>query len=88
MKTKFLGALLAMLCAVMASNAQSYTIYYDNSVTQWSSVGIHYWGDISTTWPGVEIDHVEGDVWAYTFPSDPSGLDGFLFKHAVESGDS
>ena len=86
MKTKFLGALLAMLCAVMASNAQSYTIYYDNSVTQWSSVGIHYWGDISTTWPGVELDHIEGDVWAYTFASDPTGrIDGFLFKHAVES---
>ncbi|MDE7181020.1 MAG: chitobiase/beta-hexosaminidase C-terminal domain-containing protein, partial [Muribaculaceae bacterium] len=60
--------------------------YYDNSATTWESVGIHYWGGPETQWPGVEIDHVEGNIWSYTFPSDPKGVSGFLFKHATESG--
>lgn len=75
-----------MLPALQAL-AAGYTIYYDNSLTQWESVSIHYWGDLQTEWPGVEIDHVDGDIWAYTFPSAPSGVSGFLFKHATLSGD-
>ena len=88
MKSRLLNALLALLLPAMSAVAASYTIYYDNSATQWESVGIHYWGDISTTWPGVEIDHVEGDIWAYTFSTSPAGIDGFLFKHATLAGDS
>lgn len=88
MNTKFLHSFAMILVLLMGIlTAKSFTIYYDNSVTQWESVGIHYWGSISTDWPGVEIDHVDGDIWAYTFPSNPSGLSGFLFKHATETGD-
>ncbi|MDE6098553.1 MAG: chitobiase/beta-hexosaminidase C-terminal domain-containing protein [Muribaculaceae bacterium] len=88
MKSRLIHALLAILLPVMSAMASSYTIYYDNSSTQWESVGIHYWGTPQTEWPGVEIDHVDGDIWAYTFPSAPSGVAGFLFKHATSTGDA
>ncbi|MDE6217385.1 MAG: chitobiase/beta-hexosaminidase C-terminal domain-containing protein [Muribaculaceae bacterium] len=86
MRTKSFFAILALLLPAFAAVAQRYTIYYDNSATKWESVGIHYWGGIQTDWPGVEIDHVDGDVWAYTFPSNPSTVKGFLFKDATNSG--
>lgn len=88
MKSGFLFLLLALFVPAISVVAEEFTIYYDNSSTQWESVGIHYWGGPQTDWPGVEIDHVEGDIWAYTFPSDPSGLSGFLFKHATMTGDA
>ncbi|MDE5642646.1 MAG: chitobiase/beta-hexosaminidase C-terminal domain-containing protein [Muribaculaceae bacterium] len=88
MKSRLLHALLALLLPALAAVAQSYTIYYDNSETRWESVGIHYWGGMQTEWPGVEIDHVDGDIWAYTFPASPAGVTGFLFKHATLSGDA
>ncbi len=72
----------------LPSLADGFTIYYDNSATQWESVGIHYWGNLQTEWPGIEIDHVDGDIWAYTFPSTPSSATRFLFKHATLEGDS
>lgn len=86
MKSGFLYAMLALLLPALSVFADGFTIYYDNSATQWESVGIHYWGSIQTEWPGVEIDHVDGDIWAYTFPSDASGVKGFLFKHATLTG--
>lgn len=55
------------------------TIYYDNSNTNWSEVNIHYWSTPSTTWPGVAMTKVEGNVYKYTFPSSPANLTGFLF---------
>ena len=88
MKTRLLYVLLALIVSVFPALAEGFTIYYDNSATQWESVGIHYWGGPQTDWPGVEIDHVEGDIWAYTFPSTPASVSGFLFKHAILTGDS
>lgn len=85
MKYILLSTMTILLGAVSAV-AESFTIYYDNSATEWESVGIHYWGGPETEWPGVEIDHVEGDIWAYTFPSTPANVSGFLFKHATLSG--
>lgn len=76
------------MLSAFSAMADGVTIYYDNSATAWESVGIHYWGDPQTDWPGVEIDHVEGDIWAYTFPSDPAAVKGFLFKHATMAGDT
>ena len=63
MKSGFLYAMLALLLPALSVFADGFTIYYDNSATQWESVGIHYWGSIQTEWPGVEIDHVDGDIW-------------------------
>lgn len=87
MKSRFLIAVSALMLPVLSVMADGVTIYYDNSATQWESVGIHYWGGPQTEWPGIEIDHVDGDIWSYTFPSDPSGVSGFLFKHATKTGD-
>lgn len=59
--------------------SDEFTIYYDNSSSNWGSVHIHYWSTPNTSWPGVALTKVEGNIWKYTFPSDPSGLSGFLF---------
>lgn len=87
MHTKLLSLIAVFLIVAFTHiRSKAFTIYYDNSVTQWESVGIHYWSNPYTDWPGVEIDHVDGDIWAYTFPSAPTKLNGFLFKHATLSG--
>lgn len=88
MKTGIFSVLAVLLLSATSIKAEDFTIYYDNSTTQWESVGIHYWGSPETQWPGVEIDHVEGDIWSYTFPSNASKVAGFLFKHATEKGDT
>ncbi len=64
----------------------SFTIYYDNSPTNWSTPHIYYWSTPSTTWPGVALTKVDGDIWKYTFAEDPSGLTGFLFCDGKASG--
>lgn len=64
------------------------TIYYDNSATNWSNVNIHYWSSPSTNWPGTSMTKVEGNIWKYTFTTDPSGLKGFLFCDGSGSGDN
>lgn len=73
--------------AVAESSGNVTTIYYDNSTTSWNKVNIHYWNTPSTTWPGVAMTNVEGDIWQYTFTSDVSGLAGFLFCDGSGSGD-
>ena len=79
----FLKSLVVVLAmaAPVAAFAET-TIYYDNSASGWDEVHIHYWSDPGTTWPGVALTKVDGDIWKYTFPSDPSSLDGFLFCNA------
>lgn len=62
-------------------NPTDFTIYYDNSNTKWSKVMIHYWSNPSTEWPGVDMTKVNDNVWKFTFPSNPSALDGFLFHN-------
>lgn len=89
---KFLQKCIVLLtiflgCQAANSFAQNVTIYYDNSVTGWANVNIHYWSDPSTNWPGVALTKITDTVWEYTFPSDVSGLDGFLFCDGSGSGD-
>lgn len=64
----------------------SFTIYYDNSTTNWSTPHIYYWSTPSTTWPGNALTKVDGNIWKYTFAEDPSGLTGFLFCDGKASG--
>ena len=59
-----------------------FTIYYDNSASNWSQVNIHYWDSPKTAWPGVAMTKVSGNIWKYTFTSDPSTCSGFLFCNA------
>ena len=56
-----------------------FTIYYDNSETNWSEPHIHYWNTPNTSWPGVSLTHVVDNVWKYTWSEEPSSLNGFLF---------
>ncbi len=76
---KLLLALAATGFLSVADLMADTTIYYDNSVSQWDQVNIHYWSNPQTTWPGVGMTKVEGDVWKYTFSGDASSLSGFLF---------
>lgn len=64
------------------------TIYYDNSVTGWGNVNIHYWDNPKTSWPGVAMTKVEGNIWKYTFTQNVSTLTGFLFCDGSGSGDN
>lgn len=58
------------------------TVYYDNSVTNWSSVKIHHWSVNETTWPGVDMQKVASNVYMYTCPT---GTIGIVFNNG--SGD-
>ena len=64
-----------------------FTIYYDNSSSNWSTPHIHYWSNPQSQWPGVALTRVEGDIWKFTWTEDPSALNGFLFCEGVNGGD-
>ncbi len=53
------------------------TIYFDNSSTGWTTPYIHYWGASESTWPGVAMTKVSGDIWKYVCPA---GTTGILFN--------
>ena len=57
------------------------TIYFDNSLTNWSTVKIHYWGTSGTTWPGVDMARAEGNIWKYTVPE---GTIGVVFNAGLD----
>ncbi|MCM1453608.1 MAG: alpha-amylase family glycosyl hydrolase [bacterium] len=63
-----------------------FVIYYDNSVTNWSTPHIHHWSNPQTNWPGVALTNHSGHIWKYTFTSDPSNLSGFLFCAGEANG--
>ncbi len=56
------------------------TVYYDNSITNWSTVYIHYWGgEESTNWPGVEMERNTSssaytNLWQYVIPFGSTGV--------------
>ena len=58
------------------------TVYYDNSITNWSSVKIHHWSVDATTWPGVDMQKVAANIYMYTCPT---GTIGVVFNNG--SGD-
>lgn len=78
---KLLLSLMLCVVATLSAFAADVTIYYDNSKTNWSQVKIHYWNNPKTDWPGVNMEQVADNVWSFTFPVDPSTLDGFLFHN-------
>ena len=55
----------------------SFTVYFDNSQSKWATPYIHYWGASESSWPGVAMTKVNGDVWSYTVPA---GTTGILFN--------
>lgn len=52
------------------------TVYYDNSVTNYANVNIYYWGSTSATWPGFEMEKVDGkdNLYKYTVPKGTTGI--------------
>lgn len=51
------------------------TVYYDNSITNWSSVKIHYWGgESASSWPGVDMQMIASNIYMYTCPKGTSGV--------------
>ena len=52
-------------------------VYYDNSVTNWATPHIHYWGSTASTWPGVAMTKADGNIWKYEVPE---GTTGILFN--------
>ena len=50
-------------------------IYFDNSVSNWSTVKVHYFGGTSaSSWPGVDMTKVEGNIYSYVCPAGTTGL--------------
>lgn len=50
------------------------TVYYDNTVTRWSSVKIHHWTVNASTWPGVDMKQIASDIYMYTCPTGTVGV--------------
>ncbi len=65
------------------------TVYFDNSVTKWSTVYIYGWGNSGLAEVGKAMTHIEGtDIWSYTFvdPYIPAyGVEQFLFVNKQTS---
>lgn len=59
------------------------TVYYDNSLTQYSNVCCHYWGGKTTsTFPGDRMTLVKDNVYSVTLPA---GTTGILFASQDKS---
>lgn len=67
---------------------EEFTVYFDNSAKRWTTPHIHYWGGTESSWPGVAMTKVDGNVWSYTVPA---GTTGCLFNagdgDATKTGD-
>ncbi len=55
------------------------TIYYDNSITNWSTVNVHFWGGESASeWPGKAMskiaDVTRAALYKYVVPNGTTGL--------------
>lgn len=52
-----------------------FNIYYDNSITHWATVRVHYWGGESeSNWPGVEMMKVGDCIYSCMVPAGTTGL--------------
>lgn len=51
-----------------------FDIYFDNTVSGWSTPYIYYWPDNSPEWPGVAMTRHEGNVWKYSVPAGTTGV--------------
>ncbi|MDE5641998.1 MAG: starch-binding protein, partial [Muribaculaceae bacterium] len=58
-----------------APQPTGFVVYYDNSVTSWSTVYVHYWGGESASeWPGVKMEQGNNHIWYYTLPEGTTGV--------------
>lgn len=68
----FLAVVMVLTCCAVAglsvSAATGDVVYFDNSVTHFSTVNCYMWGDgigDNGGWPGKPMTNVSGDIWAY-----------------------
>lgn len=72
---------VAGVSASAATSSDGEVVYFDNSVTNWSTVYCYLWSDNGNNgWPGVPMTNIEGDIWAYT-------LNGSYNKVIFDEGD-
>lgn len=53
------------------------TLYWDNATSDWATPHVHYWGGSESSWPGVAMTKVGGNLWKYECPA---GTTGCLFN--------
>ena len=54
--------------------SDSFTVYFDNSASGWTTPYIYYWPEGSPAWPGVPMQANGGSIWKYTVPAGTTGL--------------
>ena len=54
-----------------------FMVYFDNTSAKWATPHLHYWGGEESTWPGVAMSKIEGNIWGYKVPG---GTTGVLFN--------
>ena len=59
---------------VVTPTGDPFTVYYDNSNSNWATPYIHYWGASESTWPGVAMSNHNGNIWSYQVPAGTTGL--------------
>ncbi|MDE6276646.1 MAG: starch-binding protein [Muribaculaceae bacterium] len=52
----------------------AFKVYFDNTASNWATPHIHYWGAAESTWPGVAMSKVSGNIWMYQVPAGTTGL--------------
>jgi gamma-glutamyl-gamma-aminobutyrate hydrolase PuuD len=64
------------------------TVVYFRNTSSWSKVNIHYWNNSNqtTTWPGMEMTLVSGNIYKYEVPN---GMTGVIFNdgNGTQTGD-
>ncbi|MCH5298433.1 MAG: starch-binding protein [Ruminococcus sp.] len=74
----FLAVVMVLSCCAVAglsvSAATGDVVYFDNSVTHFSTVNCYMWYDGTEnnngSWPGKPMTNVSGDIWAYNIDGD------------------
>jgi LPXTG-motif cell wall-anchored protein len=68
--------------------AEKYTIYYDNTASQWEEVYIYSWGVSGETtgeWPGAKMTKGENNIYSYELPN--RGEKWVIFSDGVGKSD-
>lgn len=64
-----------VIAAVSASAAAGGVVYFDNSVTNFSTPYVYTWGDGGNgNWPGKAMTNVTGNIWAYSLTNGDSNI--------------
>lgn len=59
-----------------SSPMEGFFVYFDNSVSNWNNVNVHFWGgETQSQWPGVAMNYLaELSLYAFTVPAGTTGL--------------